>query len=142
MLKHSGHRHWQEKYDNAQGIWYFSFDCGNEFDVSDFGVLPNSVDVKGEGDNQLTFELYISDQPVSVDATINDNGDINIDPQNVTITIMFFPITVEVSGFGSIESADSGTLNLTYKNELLSDTPISCISDLSREGEQDEDSDE
>lgn len=121
-------------YDNVQGVWYFSNDCGG-FDPTTFGLpLPTSVDVKGEGNNQLTLELSVAEELVTVDAIINDAGEVDIPLQEISITILPLlpPITLEVSGTGFIESQDSGTLTLKYKSDFL-DEDITCVVTLLRD---------
>ena len=61
---------------------------------------------------------------------INNNGDINIPAQSISLASL--PIPVTVSGEGLIESQDSGNLKLKY-SVLTFD--FSCDADLSREKE-------
>jgi len=119
-------------YEIAKGTWYFDFNCG-DIDPSLLGItLPNSVNVKSEGDGVLTFEFSVLNEAIEVNGTINNNGEIDIPEQSIDITSISAPVIVK--GDGSIESQDLGNLTLEYSVPLLPLLPnLSCYTDLRRE---------
>jgi len=116
-------------YDIAKGTWYFDFNCG-DIDPSLLGItLPNSVNVKSEGDGVLIFEFSVLNEAIEVNGTINNNGEIDIPEQSIDIASIPAPVIVKGDGF--IESQDSGNLTLEYSVPLLPN--LSCYTDLRRE---------
>ena len=127
-------------YDNAQGIWFFTSVCEGSTADEFQDILPNSINVEGEGEGQLSVTFLDS---ISVTASIDDNGNVIISEQALSSfdyeVIEGFPIEIEleVSGNGVIDSYDSGILNLEYSIGLLGS--FTCVADLFREEPIDED---
>ena len=120
-------------YEYAQGVWYFTFNCGGGIDPALLGIsLPDSVNVQGIEDNQLLFSLSLGlIGEVALKADIDDNGILDIQPQNIDISeISNLPFSISVSGSGEIKSSDKGDITLNFVIPLAD--AISCFSDLTR----------
>ncbi len=119
-------------YDNAKGLWYYSDSCSGEFSEIFSEILPDNFFVEGQGDGQLVFTML---DTININATIDSDGNIIIPSQEIFSidTVIIIPLTIPftVSGYGMIESYDSGSLNLTYSMDLLGS--FSCVADLFRE---------
>ena len=106
-------------YDIAQGTWSISPDC-DEIDLG-FGdpislndQMPESVDVVGNGDNSLSIEMNGS----RVSGNIDNEGNILVSEQTMSVDFSGIPIPVQVSGTGKIESEDSGYMDLIYSGQI------------------------
>ena len=106
-------------YDIAQGTWSISPDCdeidlglGDPISLND--QMPESVDVVGNGDNSLFIDMNGS----QVSGNIDDEGNILVSEQTISVDFSGIPIPVQVSGTGKIESENSGYMDLTYSGEI------------------------
>ena len=106
-------------YDIAQGTWSISPDC----DEIDLGLgdpislneqMPETIDVQGNGDNSL----YIDMNGSQVSGNIDNEGNILVNEQTISVDFSGIPIPVQVSGTGKIESENSGYMDLTYSGEI------------------------
>ena len=106
-------------YDIAQGTWSISPDC-DEIDLG-FGdpislneQMPESVDVIGNGNSSLSIDMNGS----QVSGDIDNEGNIVVNEQTISIDFSGFPIPIQVSGTGKIESENLGYMDLTYSGEI------------------------
>lgn len=106
-------------YEIAQGTWSISPDC-DEIDLG-FGdpisldeQMPESVDVVGNGNSTLSIDMNGS----QVSGNIDNEGNMVVNEQAISIDFSGFPIPIQVSGTGKIESENSGYMNLTYSGEI------------------------
>jgi len=106
-------------YDIALGTWSISPDC-DEIDLG-FGTpislneqMPESIDVVGDGDNSLSISMNGS----QVSGNIDNEGNILVNEQTISVDFSGIPIPVQVSGTGKIESENSGYMDLTYSGEI------------------------
>jgi hypothetical protein len=76
--------------------------------------MPESVDVVGDEDNSL----FISMNGSQVSGDIDNEGNILVNEQTISVDFSGIPIPVQVSGTGKIESEDSGHMDLTYSGEI------------------------
>ncbi len=105
-------------YDIAQGTWNISPDC-EEIDVLGQIIslneqMPETIDVQGNGDNSLSIDMNGS----QVSGNIDNEGNILVNEQTISVDFSGIPIPVQVSGTGKIESENSGYMDLTYSGEI------------------------
>ena len=105
-------------YDIAQGTWNISPDC-EEIDVLGQMIslneqMPETIDVQGNGDNSLSIDMNGS----QVSGNIDNEGNILVNEQTISVDFSGIPIPVQVSGTGKIESENSGYMDLTYSGEI------------------------
>jgi hypothetical protein len=105
-------------YDIAQGTWNISPDC-EEIDVLGQMIslneqMPETIDVQGNGDNSLSIDMNGS----QVSGNIDNEGNILVNEQTISVDFSGVPIPVQVSGTGKIESENSGYMDLTYSGEI------------------------
>ncbi len=115
-------------YDIAQGDWAIVSDCDSvsvsiplvgDFDIPMADMFPDSVEIEGEGDNQVSIDINGS----KVFADIDYDGNVTIEKQTISMEIEELGgtnIDVEVTGSGTIESATSGDLDLHLSFSVLS----------------------
>ena len=106
-------------YNIAQGTWNILPDC-DEIDLG-LGVpvslndqMPESVYVVGNGDNSLSIDMNGS----QVSGNIDNEGNILVSEQTISVDFSGIPIPVQVSGTGKIESENSGYMDLIYSGEI------------------------
>jgi len=104
-------------YDVAQGVWNISPEC-DDIDIPGIGafsldtILPETIDVQGEGDNFLSIDI----NGAEVSAEINNSGNVTVPEQSITFSSL--PVPATVSGNGKIESKNSGHITLNFSAEL------------------------
>jgi hypothetical protein len=69
--------------------------------------------------------LYIDLNGSQVTGTIDDNGNITVDPVTVSIDMGLGPMDIDVVGNGQIYSENSGVMDLTFSGTILSIYPFS-----------------
>ena len=105
-------------YDMAIGIWNIDSDCeevdilGQTISISD--QMPETIDVQGNGDNSLFIDMNGN----QVSGDIDNNGNITVPKQTVSIDMGLGPMDIDVEGAGKIESENSGYMDLTYEFEI------------------------
>ena len=123
-------------YDIAQGMWNINPDC-EELDVPGIGAislndqLPDSINVQGSGGNQLFIDI----QGTPITATIENNGEINVNSQSVSIDFgLGLPFPIIIDGNGQIYNYNSGTMNLNYSVQipLIGTQQTSCVISIYR----------
>ena len=106
-------------YDIAQGVWNIEPDC-DEIEIPLLGTIslneqmPETIDVQGNGDNSLSIDMNGS----QVSGDIDNEGNILVSEQTMSVDFSGIPIPVQVSGTGKIESEGSGYMDLTYSGQI------------------------
>jgi hypothetical protein len=107
-------------YDIAQGVWNITPDC-EEYTVPFIGTtislndqLPETINVQGAGNNSL----YIEIGDTQVNGTIDNAGNITVPSQTISLDMGFGPMDIDIEGDGVINTATTGTMNLTYSFEI------------------------
>lgn len=105
-------------YDIAQGTWNISPDC-EEIDVLGQIIslneqMPETIDVQGNGDNSLSIDMNGS----QVSGNIDNEGNILVNEQTISVDFSGIPIPVQISGTGKIESENLGYMDLIYSGEI------------------------
>jgi hypothetical protein len=105
-------------YDIAQGTWSIDPDC-DDVDILGQTIslneqMPETIDVQGNGDNSLFIDMNGS----QVEGNIDNEGNILVNEQTISVDFSGIPIPVQVSGTGKIESENSGYMDLTYSGEI------------------------
>ena len=72
--------------------------------------MPESIDVQGLGNN----ELYIEINENEVNGTIDNEGNIIVPLQTISLDMGFGPMDIDVEGNGVISTDINGSMNLTY----------------------------
>ena len=109
-------------YNIAQGIWNITPDCDDitipivNITISLNDQLPESIEVQGDGDNQLFIDI----DGTQVSGNIDNDGNITVPEQTVSLdpTGTGVPIPVNIEGNGKIELDNTGQMNLTYNFDL------------------------
>ena len=109
-------------YDIAQGIWNITPNCDDitipivNITISLNDQLPESIEVQGDGDNQLFIDI----DGTQVSGNIDNDGNITVPEQMVSLdpTGTGVPIPVNIEGDGKIELDNTGQMNLTYNFDL------------------------
>jgi len=104
-------------YDIAQGIWNITPNCDDitipivNITISLNDQLPESIEVQGDGDNQLFIDI----DGTQVSGDIDKDGNITVENQTVSLDPgLGVPIPVNIEGDGKIELDNTGQMNLTY----------------------------
>ena len=107
-------------YDLAIGIWNIEPDC-EEYTIPIVGTtialndqMPETIDVQGNGDNSLFIDMNGN----QVSGDIDNDGNITVPKQTISIDMGLGPMDIDVEGNGKIESEDSGYIDLTYEFEI------------------------
>ena len=107
-------------YDLAIGIWNIDPDC-EEYTIPVVGTtialndqMPETIDVQGNDDNSLFIDM----NGTQVSGDIDNNGNITVPKQTVSIDMGLGPMDIDVQGDGKIESENSGYMDLTYEFEI------------------------
>ena len=105
-------------YDIAQGTWSISPDC-EEIDILGQTIslneqMPETIDVQGNGDNSLSIDMNGS----QVSGNIDNEGNILVSEQTISVDFSGIPIPVQVVGTGKIESTNLGYMDLTYSGQI------------------------
>ena len=107
-------------YDIAQGVWNITPDC-EEYTVPGIGTtislndqLPETIDVQGGENNSL----YIVIGETQINGTIDNAGNITVPSQTISLDMGFGPMDIDIEGDGVINTATTGTMNLTYSFEI------------------------
>ena len=107
-------------YNIAQGVWNITPNC-EEYTIPVIGTtislndqLPETIDVQGAGNNLLYIE--IGDTQVS--GTIDNDGNITVPEQTVSLDMGFGPMDIDVEGNGLINTSITGSMDLTYSFEI------------------------
>ena len=107
-------------FDIAQGVWNITPDC-EEYTVPVIGTtislndeLPETIDVQGGENNSL----YIVIGETQINGTIDNAGNITVPSQTISLDMGFGPMDIDIEGDGVINTANSGTMNLTYSFEI------------------------
>ncbi|MDA0682182.1 MAG: hypothetical protein O2781_02400 [Bacteroidetes bacterium] len=107
-------------YDIAQGVWNITPDC-EEYTVPVIGTtislndqLPETINVQGAGGNSLFIEIG----DTQVNGTIDNDGNITVPNQTVSVDMGFGPMDIDIEGDGVISSSTNGFMNLTYSFEI------------------------
>ena len=105
-------------YDIAQGVWNITPDC-EEIDILGQTIslndqMPESVDIQGAGNNTLFIDM----NGTQVTGEIDNDGNITVPQQTVSIDMGMGPMDIDVEGDGKIESENSGYMDLTYSFEI------------------------
>ena len=105
-------------FEIAQGVWNIAPDC-EEIDILGQVIslndqMPETVNVQANGESSL----YIDMNGSQVEGDIDNEGNILVNQQTISIDFSGFPIPVQVSGTGKIESEQSGYMDLTYSGEI------------------------
>ena len=129
-------------YDFAQGTWFFESECeGMPSQIPLDDILPESVDIEGEGNGTLSLTIL---DTVTIFVIIDEVGNITVESQEILsfdTAVAGFAVTVPilVSGTGLIESEESGEMFLNYSaTEPIVGFEIfnfNCEVDLKREDE-------
>lgn len=104
----------------AQGVWNIFPDC-EEYTVPIVGTtislddqMPETIDVQENGINSLVIDM----NGTQILADIDNQGNIILTQQTVSIDMGFGPMDIYVEGDGSIESENTGDMHLTYTFEI------------------------
>ena len=107
-------------YDIAQGVWNITPDC-EEYTVPVIGTtislndqLPETFNIQGAGGNSLFIEIG----DTQVNGTIDNDGNITVPNQTVSVDMGFGPMDIDIEGDGLINTATSGVMSLTYSFEI------------------------
>ena len=107
-------------YDMAIGIWNIDPDC-EEYTIPIVGTtialndqMPETIDVQGNGDNSLFIDM----NGTQVSGNIDNDGNITVPPQTVSIDVGFGPMDIVVEGDGKIQTESSGYMDLIYEFEI------------------------
>ena len=107
-------------YDIAQGVWNITPDC-EEYTVPVIGTtislndqLPETFNIQGAGGNSLFIEIG----DTQVNGTIDNDGNITVPNQTVSVDMGFGPMDIDIEGDGVISSSTNGFMNLTYSFEI------------------------
>ena len=107
-------------FDIAQGVWNITPDC-EEYTVPVIGTtislndqLPETINVQGAGGNSLFIEIG----DTQVNGTIDNDGNITVPNQTVSVDMGFGPMDIDIEGDGVISSSTNGFMNLTYSFEI------------------------
>ena len=76
--------------------------------------LPETIDVQGAG-NDL---LYIEIGETQVNGTIDNDGNITVSKQTVSLDMGFGPMDIDVEGNGLINTSSTGSMDLIYSFEV------------------------
>jgi hypothetical protein len=76
--------------------------------------MPESVDIQGAGNNTLFIDM----NGTQVTGEIDNDGNITVPQQTVSIDMGMGPMDIDVEGDGKIESENSGYMDLTYSFEI------------------------
>lgn len=108
-----------DAYDIALGNWGIIPDC-EEIDLG-FGqpislneLMPETIDIEGDGANTL----YIDMNGSQVSGEIDNEGNILVSEQTISIDFSGTSIPVDVEGTGKVVSDISGYMDLTYSGEI------------------------
>ena len=109
-------------YDIALGSWNIDPDCDDitipivNITISLNDQLPESIEVQGDGDNQLFIDI----DGTQVSGDIDNEGNITVPEQTVSLdpTGTGVPLPVNIEGDGKIELDNTGQMNLTYNFDL------------------------
>jgi len=107
-------------YNIAQGVWNITPNC-EEYTIPVIGTtislndqLPETIDVQGAGNNLL----YIEIGDTQVNGTIDNDGNITVSKQTVSLDMGFGPMDIDVEGNGLINTSITGSMDLTYSFEI------------------------
>ena len=107
-------------YDLAQGVWNITPNC-EEYTIPVIGTtislndqLPETIDVQGAGNNLL----YIEIGDTQVNGTIDNDGNITVSKQTVSLDMGFGPMDIDVEGNGLINTSITGSMDLTYSFDI------------------------
>jgi hypothetical protein len=105
-------------YDVAIGTWSIDPDC-DDVDILGQTIslneqMPETIDMQENGDNSLFIDMNGS----QVEGNIDNEGNILVNEQTISVDFSGIPIPVQVSGTGKIESENSGYMDLTYSGEI------------------------
>ena len=122
-------------YEIAQGQWNIKPDC-EDYTIPIIGTtislndqLPETIDVKGAGNNSI----YIEIGETQVNGTIDNSGYITVSNQTISLDMGFGPMDIDVEGYGLINTSTNGTMNLIYSFdiEVITGFPITESLDCS-----------
>ena len=107
-------------YDLAQGVWNITPNC-EEYTIPVIGTtislndqLPETIDVQGAGNNLL----YIEIGDTQVNGTIDNDGNITVPEQTVSLDMGFGPMDIDVEGNGLINTSSTGSMDLIYSFDI------------------------
>jgi len=107
-------------YNIAQGVWNITPNC-EEYTIPVIGTtislndqLPETIDVQGAGNNLL----YIEIGETQVNGTIDNDGNITVPKQTVSLDMGFGPMDIDVEGNGLINTSSTGSMDLIYSFEI------------------------
>ena len=106
-------------YNIALGVWDITPDC-DEIDVLGQVIslndqLPESIEVQGQGDNQLFIDI----DGTQISGNISNDGSIIVPEQTVQVDFgLGFPLDLDVEGTGQVSIDDTGSMNLIYSFEI------------------------
>lgn len=92
-------------------------------DISLNDQMPSSVDVQSGGNGVLFIDFDGS----QIEGTIDDNGNISVNPVTISIdaTGTGIPVDVDVVGDGQITSENTGTMDFTFSGNISGLFPFS-----------------
>ena len=112
----------------AVGTWNLDPNCDDISvpllgDISLNDQMPASVDVQSAGNGVLFIDFDGS----QLDGTIDDNGNITVNPVTISIdaTGTGVPVDVDVVGNGQITSENTGTMDFTFSGNISGLFPFS-----------------
>ena len=107
-------------YDIAQGVWNVNPDC-EEYTIPVIGTtislndqFPEQIEILGAG-NSL---LYIDLNDTQLNGVIDNDGNVIIDKQTISIDMGMGPTDIDIEGNGSIYNSNAGDINFTYSFEI------------------------
>ena len=76
--------------------------------------LPEEIEILGAG-NSL---LYIDLNDAQLNGVIDNDGNVIIDKQTISIDMGMGPTDIDIEGNGSIYNSNAGDINFTYSFEI------------------------
>ncbi len=126
-------------YDIAQGVWNLDPNC-EEINIPLIGSIslneqmPETVNVLGGGGNTLYINLSLNSGSSEVSGEIDNEGNITVPSQNITVDVGMGAMDIAVSGSGKINSSTLGEIDLTFSGTVQPIIPFSteCFMTLSK----------
>ena len=110
-------------YDIAQGVWNLDPNC-EEINIPLIGSIslneqmPETVNVLGGVGNTLYINLSLNSGSSEVSGQIDNEGNITVPSQNITVDVGMGPMNITVSGSGKINSTTLGEIDLLFEGEI------------------------
>lgn len=126
-------------YDIAQGVWNLAPNC-EEINIPLIGSIslneqmPETVNVLGGVGNTLYINLSLNSGSSEVSGQIDNEGNITVPSQNITVDVGMGAMDINVSGSGKINSLTLGEIDLTFSGAFQDIFPFSteCFMTLSK----------